>query len=153
MIINNLQFKTQNLAVVADFLTIEEAQNFFTNFEESFSFASICSCTFRPYPKFEYAYWFDWLLVIEDIEVGRSKIRNCFGNGWTQSGDDEVWNAENRQELSVPVWAMLSQPHSIDVNEAHQLNLQPQVERGSTFISVSTKGQITGSYPSNKTIE
>jgi hypothetical protein len=153
MMINNLQFNTQNLAVVADLLTIEEAWNFLTNFEESFSFASICSRTFRPYHKFEYAYWFDWIFVIEDLTVGRHKIRNCFGNGWLESGEDWIWNAENRRELAVPLWAKLSPLNSIDVDEARQLDPKPQLETGSTFMSVSTKGQITGIYPSNNTIE
>ena len=153
IIMNSLQFNTQNLAVVADLLTIEEAWNFLANFEESFSFASICSRTFRPYPKFEYAYWFDWIFVIEDLDVGRNKIKNCFGNGWIESGEDEIWNADNRQELAVPFWAKLSPPNSIDVDEARQVDPKPQLERGNTFMSVSTKGQITGIYPSTKTIE
>jgi hypothetical protein len=150
---NNIRFNTQNLAVVAAFLTVEEAWNFLTNFEEKLSFASICSRTFRSYPKFERAYWFDWVLVVEDINVGRTNIRNCFGNGWMKSGDDEIWNAEDRQKLSVPIWAKLSSPNLINVDEAYQLNPEPRMERERTFISVSTKGQITGIHPSSKTNE
>jgi hypothetical protein len=153
MIISNLQFNTQALAVIANFLTIEEAWDFLTNFEKNFSFASICSREFRAYPKFDYGYWFDWVLVVEDIDVDRQKIRNCFGNSWIESGDDEIWNTENKQELSVPLWAMLSAPNLMNVDEAHQLNSEPQMEQGSTFISVSTKGEITGIYPSSKTTD
>jgi hypothetical protein len=152
-IVTEIKFNTQNLAVVADFLTIEGSWSFLTSFEENFSFASICSRTFRPYPKFKYAYWFDWVFVVEDLNVARDKIRDCFGAGWIESGDDEIWNAANREELSVPRWANLSQANLITVDEARQLNPEPQLEQGNTFISVSTKGQITGIYPSSKISE
>ncbi len=153
IIMSNPQLNTQNLAVVADFITIEEAGNFLTNFEKKFSFASICSRTFRPYSKFKYAYWFDWVFVVEDLNIARDKIRNCFGTGWIESGDDEIWNAANREELSVPLWANLSQSNSITVDEARQLNPEPQLDRDNAFISVSTKGQITGIYPSSKIVD
>jgi hypothetical protein len=141
------QLNTQQLAVVANFLTIQEAWDFLANFEGNFSCASICSRTFKSYPKFEYGYWFDWVLIIEDINAGRHEIRNCFGSGWIESSDDEIWNANNKQELSVPIWAKLSAPNLINVEEASQLNPEPRMEQAKAFISVSTKGIITGRYP------
>ena len=151
LIMTNLDLSTQELAIVANFLTVEEAWSFLTDFEINLSFATICRRTFRSYPKFEYGYWFDWILIIEDLHAGRKEIENCFGNGWIESGDDEIWNAQNKQELSVPIWAILSAPNSIDIDEARQLNSKPQLEHGSDFISISTKGQITGTYPSSIT--
>jgi hypothetical protein len=144
------KLNTQNLAIVANFLTIEQAWYFLTDFGKNFSFASTCSQTFRPYPKFEYAYWFDWILVVEDLNVAREAIKNCFGSGWIESGDDEIWNAADKQELSVPIWVNLLQPNLISVDEARQLNPKPQMEQGSTFISISTKGELTCIYPSSK---
>jgi hypothetical protein len=46
----------QNLAVIATFLTVEEAWNFITEFGINFLFAEICSQEFKAYPKFEYTY-------------------------------------------------------------------------------------------------
>jgi hypothetical protein len=146
---DNLELSTQSLSVVANFITIEEAWCFLTNFENNLSFITFCSPTFRAYPKFEYAYWFDWVLVVEDLNIARTKIKNYFGNGWIDSGDDEIWNAENRQGVSVPIWAILSAPNLITVDEALKLNSEPQMQQGNTFISVSTKGQITGIYPNS----
>jgi hypothetical protein len=141
------QLNTQQLAVVANFLTIQEAWEFLTDFEKNFSFASICSRTFKSYSKFEYGYWFDWVLIIEDINAGRHKIRNCFGSSWIESGDDEIWNANNKEELSIPIWVKLSAPNLINVEEASQLNLEPRMEQAEASIGVSNKGIITGRYP------
>jgi hypothetical protein len=85
----------QNLAVVANFLTTEAAWSFLKEFGINFSFAEICSQTFHVYPKFEYTYWFDWVLIVEDIATARTKIKECFGHGWIDSGGDEIWNAKN----------------------------------------------------------
>jgi hypothetical protein len=139
----------QNLAVVADFLTIEEAWSFLREFGSNFSFAEICSQKFHVYPKFESAYWFDWVLIVEDIATARTKIKDCFGHDWIESGSDEIWNAEDKTKLSVPTWANLYEPNScISVDEARQLDPQPQLEPTQAFFSVSTIGNMTGIYPS-----
>lgn len=148
----NLKLNTQELSIVANFVTVKEAWLFLADFEMNLSFATICSRSFRPYAKFEYGYWFDWVLIIEDLDTGRKNIENCFGNGWIESGEDKIWNAQNKQELSVPIWAILSAPNEIDIDEARQLNPKPQLEQGINFMSISTKGQVTGIYPSNITI-
>ncbi len=98
----NLKLSTQALAVIANFIIIE-AWSFFAHFERNLSFATICSQKFRPYSKFEYGYWFDWILILEDLNIGRKEIEICFGNGWVESGDDKISNAQNRQELSVTI--------------------------------------------------
>jgi hypothetical protein len=144
---DDLKFSTQQLSVVANFLTIEEAWNFLTNFEQNLLFASICSRTFRSYPKFKDAYLFDWVLLVEDIDTARNKVTNYFGYGWSKSGDDEIWNAENKQEFLVPFWANLSAPNSITIEEALHLNPEPQMGEEGAFISISTKGKVTGVYP------
>ncbi len=144
---HELEYSTQELFVVATFVNVEDAWDFTARFERNFSFASICSQTFRAYSKFDYGYWFDWVLIVEDINTARNKIRNCFGTGWIELGDAEIWNAENKYELSVPIWAKLSTSNSIELDEARQLDPQPQMDRGESFISVSTTGKITGVYP------
>jgi hypothetical protein len=139
----------QNLAVVANFLTTEAAWSFLKEFGINFSFAEICSQTFHVYPKFEYTYWFDWVLIVEDIATARTKIKECFGHGWIDSGGDEIWNAKNKAELAVPIWANLyEQDFCISVVEARQLDPQPQLETSQAFFSVSTTCIITGDYPS-----
>jgi hypothetical protein len=142
----DLQSSTQQLSVVANFLNVEEAWDFFNRFESNFSCARICSRTFRPYPKFKYSYWFDWVLVVEDINAARDEIRNCFGDNWIISGGEEIWNAENKQELLVPFWAILSEPNSMSLQEADLLNPEPQMQQSEAFVSVSTRGEITGDY-------
>jgi hypothetical protein len=139
----------QNLAVVADFLTLEEVWSFLRKFGSNFAFAEICSQTFCVYPKFEYAYWFDWVLIVDDLTTARTKIKDCFGAGWIGSGGDEIWNAKNKTELAVPTWAILSEPNScISVAEAHQLDTKPRLEPSQAFVSVSTTGKIVGNYSS-----
>jgi hypothetical protein len=149
LIMDSLEFSTQSLSVVANFVTIEEAWYFLTNFNKNLSFVRFGSSTLRAYPKFEYAYWFDWVLVVEDLNIARNKIKNYFGNDWIESGDDEIWNAENRRRVSVPIWAILSAPNLITVDEAIKLNPEPQMQHGNIFISISTQGQITGIYPNS----
>ena len=138
----DLQSSTQQLSVVANFLNIEEAWEFFTRFENDFSLTQICSRSFRPYPKFKYAYWFDWVFIVEDINIARNKIRNCFGDNWIKSGSDEIWNAENKQEMLIPLWAILSKPNSMSLDKAYRLNPEPQMQQSQAFMSVSTKGEI-----------
>jgi hypothetical protein len=144
---DDLKFNIQQLSVVANFSSIKEAENFLANFEQNLLLGSVCSKTFRSYPKFKYAYWFDWVLVVEDINAARNEIRNYFGSGWIESGDDEIWNVENKQEFLVPFWANLSAPNSMSIKEALHLNPEPQMEEEKSFISISTKGKITGVYP------
>ncbi|WP_295615867.1 hypothetical protein [Chamaesiphon sp. GL140_3_metabinner_50] len=144
---DDLKFDTQQLSVVANFLCIKEAENFLTSFERNFLLASICSRTFRSYPKFKYAYWFDWVLIVEDINAARNEIKNYFGSGWIESGDDEIWNAENKQEFLVPFWAKLSAPNFMSIEEALHLNPEPQRGEEGAFVSISTQGKVTGVYP------
>jgi hypothetical protein len=55
LIMDNLELSTQSLSVLANFITIEEAWCFLTDFENNLSFVTFCRPTFQAYPKFEYA--------------------------------------------------------------------------------------------------
>jgi hypothetical protein len=136
----------QNLSVVALCSTVEDAWSFLAEFGSNFSFTEIVSQEFHAYPKFADAYLFDWILIAAEIATARTKIKECFGNGWTECGGDEIWNAENKTKLSVPTWANLHEPNSyFSVAEARQLDPTPRLKPAPDFFSVSTTGQVMGS--------
>lgn len=139
----------QMFDVVADFDSLKAARAFIDEFESKLEFATICRCVFREYPKFENAYRFNWIILVDDWQEARKSLKKLFGDNWVDAGGgDIVWNASDG--VRTPFWAIIFAPDIFSEADARSMERGPVFETAQGFISVSPSGEITGIYPPEK---